>query len=122
MAAEADGGRQIAQAASGMASEALTGQEAVTRPQPPSKARGYPLRQFRVLSARNLKIILQDRLSLVLMLALAPVLGLLDFVYGPSLFDPVRGDASKTITVWFMTSVTCVVVVPLGGVREMVKD
>jgi ABC-type multidrug transport system ATPase subunit len=127
-----DGGQRTTQAA-GISTDATgTGQEAEgpepakegrrTRPQVPSKPRVYPLRQLRVLSARNLKIILQDKLSLVLMLALAPVLGVLDFVYGPNLFDPVRGDAAKTMTVWFMAAVTGVLVGALGGVREIVKE
>jgi len=37
------------------------------------------LRQFVILSARNLRILAQDKVSLALMLALAPGIGLLDF-------------------------------------------
>ncbi|HMA33180.1 MAG TPA: FHA domain-containing protein, partial [Chloroflexia bacterium] len=79
-------------------------------------------RQFLILSARNVKILTQDRLALALMLAIAPVLGMLDFVYGPNLFDPVKGNAAQTITVWFMAAITTTLVGALAGVREIVKE
>jgi len=44
--------------------------------------------QFCILSSRNLAILLQDKISLWLMLAIAPLLGLLDFVLWPRhIFD-----------------------------------
>jgi hypothetical protein len=49
------------------------------------------LRQFLILSARNLKILTRDRFALGLMLATAPVVSLLDvilsFVMGRNIFD-----------------------------------
>lgn len=80
------------------------------------------LRQFIILSARNLKILRQDKVSLALMLALAPGIGLLDFMWGRDLFDPVKGDASKILTMWFLSALTTVLVGALSSVREIVKE
>ena len=89
---------------------------------PMQRPRVSPWRQLRVLSARNLKIIAQDKVTLALMLAIAPILGVLQFVYGSTLFDPVQGDAAKTITVWFMVAVVTLLIGALGSVREIVKE
>ena len=56
------------------------------------------LRQLAILSSRNLNILMRDRLSLALMLLLAPGIGLMDFMWGRDLFDPVKGDPGKIIT------------------------
>ncbi len=80
------------------------------------------LRQFWILSARNLKILAQDKISLALMLMLAPILGLMDFIWGRDLYDPVTGDASKIITLWFMGSLVTILVGVLSSVREIVKE
>ena len=81
-----------------------------------------PFRQFLIFSSRNLKILTQDKVSLGLMLALAPLLGLMEFIWGPDLFDPVAGDATKIITMWFMMALICVLVGALSSVREIVKE
>lgn len=80
------------------------------------------LQQFFILSSRNLKIILQDRVSLALMLALAPGIGLLDFMWGRKLYDPIKGDALKIMTMWFMTALITILVGALASVREIVKE
>lgn len=80
------------------------------------------LRQFKVLSARNLKILLADKISLGLMVALAPVLGLMDFIWGNDLYDPIVGDASKIVTLWFMMALITVLVGAMSSVREIVKE
>ena len=80
------------------------------------------LRQFKILSARNINILFQDKVSLALMLAIAPVLGIMDFIWGADLFDPVNGDATKIITMWFMASLTTVLVGVISSVREIVKE
>ncbi len=80
------------------------------------------LQQFGILSARNLRILFQDRVSLALMLALAPAIGLLDFIWGRDLYDPVKGDPGKIVTMWFMTSLITVLVGALSSVREIVKE
>jgi ABC-type multidrug transport system ATPase subunit/pSer/pThr/pTyr-binding forkhead associated (FHA) protein len=86
------------------------------------RQRNSAFRQFLILSARNLTILTQDKVSLGLMLALAPILGLMDFIWGPDLFDPVLGDAAKIITMWFMMGLICILVGALSSVREIVKE
>jgi ABC-type multidrug transport system ATPase subunit/pSer/pThr/pTyr-binding forkhead associated (FHA) protein len=86
------------------------------------RARVSTWHQFLILSSRNLKILVQDKVSLALMLALAPAIGLMDFIWGTKLFDPVNGDASKIITMWFMTALITVLVGALSSVREIVKE
>ncbi len=80
------------------------------------------LRQLSILSARNLKIIAKDKVSLGLMLAIAPAIGLLDFIWGSRLYDPVKGDAAKILTLWFMAALITVLVGALSSVREIVKE
>ena len=104
--------------------------ERASGPQPASqggrlqvtKRRISSLRQFLILSSRNLKIMFQDKVSLALMLALAPLIGLMDFIWGNDLYDPVVGDATKIITLWFMMALTTVLVGALSSVREIVKE
>ncbi|GAG49213.1 unnamed protein product, partial [marine sediment metagenome] len=43
------------------------------------------LRQFLILSVRNLRIMTQDKASLALMLALSPLIGVMDFMWGRDL-------------------------------------
>ena len=80
------------------------------------------LRQFIILSARNLRIIFQDKVTLGLMLALAPLLGLMNFIWGDDLFDPVTGQATKTLVMWFMAAIVATLVGSLSSVREIVKE
>jgi len=55
------------------------------------------MRQLIILSSRNLNILARDKLSLALMLLLAPAIGLMDFMWKRTLFDPVKGEPT-TIT------------------------
>ncbi len=80
------------------------------------------LRQFLILSARNLQIMAQDKASLVLMLALAPLIGLMDFIWGSKLFDLQYGDAGKAVTMLFMAALITILVGSLSSVREIVKE
>ncbi|MBI9046979.1 MAG: FHA domain-containing protein [Anaerolineaceae bacterium] len=86
------------------------------------KAKVSALRQFLILSSRNLRILFQDKISLALMLVLAPAIGLMDFIWGTKLFDPVEGDATKIITMWFMAALITVLVGAISSVREIVKE
>ena len=74
------------------------------------------------MSSRNLKILVQDKVSLGLMLALAPAIGMMDFIWGNQLYDPVEGDAVKIMTMWFMSALITVLVGALASVREIVKE
>jgi ABC transport system ATP-binding/permease protein len=80
------------------------------------------IRQFFILSARNLKCFFQDRATLGLSLALAPLLGLMNFMWGRNLFDPQTGDATKVLTLWFMTAIIPLLVGAMGSMREIVKE
>lgn len=80
-------------------------------------------RQFLILSHRNLAILLRDRISLALMLAVAPLLGLLDFVAWPhTLLDVREGSSSLTISMLFTSILIAVMVGSLSTMREIVKE
>lgn len=98
--------------------------EASQKAIPPAKRRHRisSLKQFLVLSARTMRCMIQDRASLGLTLALAPVLGLMNFIWGTKLFDPVQGDSTKALGLWFVTAVIAILVGSMGSVREIVKE
>ena len=87
-----------------------------------SKVRVSALRQFAILSSRNLKIILQDKISMVMMLALAPILGLMDFIWGRDLFDPIVGDVELVMSQWYLLAIISILAGSLSSVREIVKE
>jgi len=87
-----------------------------------AKRRLSSLRQFLILSARNLKIIMQDKVSLAMMLALAPILGLMDFIWGTDLFDSVNGDVELVLSQWYMLAIVAILAGSLSSVREIVKE
>jgi ABC-type multidrug transport system ATPase subunit len=80
------------------------------------------LKQFFILSARNSKILVNDRVSLLMLLALAPLLGFMNFIWGSKLFDPVLGSVDKVMSMWFMTAVMAILVGSMSSVREIVKE
>ena len=82
-----------------------------------------PFREFAILSQRNLAILMQDKAGLFLMLAVAPILGLLDFVtWKRDLFSLEKGDAGQAITMLFVTALISVMVGSLTTMREIVKE
>lgn len=89
-----------------------------------SKVKGISSwRQFLILSQRNLTILIQDRASLILMLALAPILGLLDFVmWRRNIFDVTTGSANQALTMLFVAVLVAVMVGSLATMREIVKE
>lgn len=95
-------------------------------PAPPPKRRQKrqvsAFRQFLILSGRNLRIIAQDKVGLALMLAVAPLIGLMNFMWGKKMFDPVEGDAAQIITMLFMMGLIGVLTGALSSVREIVKE
>jgi ABC-type multidrug transport system ATPase subunit len=79
--------------------------------------------QFTVLTARYLDIIRTDRVNLLLMLLIAPVLGSMDLIAWPrDVYDPVDGDASRVMVMLFMTSIIPFLIGALSSVREIVKE
>lgn len=81
------------------------------------------MHQFYILSRRNLSILLRDRVSLILMVALAPILGALNFLFWKrNLFDPVDGDANVIIINFFMVLMFACMVGALSVMRWIVKE
>lgn len=80
-------------------------------------------RQFRILFQRSLAILRQDRPSFLFLLAVAPILGLLDFVmWRRNMFDPAKGDPSQCFTLLFISVLIAVIVGSLSTMREVVKE
>ncbi len=95
-------------------------------PKAKRKMRASALHQFAVLSARNLKILIKDRTSLVLMLLAPLLIGALDFVIAPLMgrapFDYFSGDAANGSTTLFLLTVYCLLVGGFSQMREFVKE
>ena len=113
----------------------MSAERAPTVPQPEQVARKTSssgprqvsaLRQFMILSARNLKILTRDRAGLILMLATAPLVSLLDvilaLVMGRTPFDFNDGDAAQTIITLFLFTIYGVMVGGISQMREIVKE
>ncbi len=104
----------------------LKEQRQTPTPRPAARRRGRrqvsAFRQFLILSARNLRIIAQDKVGLALMLAVAPLIGLMDFIWSKTLFDPVEGDAAQIITMFFMMGLIGILTGAISSVREIVKE
>jgi ABC transport system ATP-binding/permease protein len=97
------------------------------RAQPARPRQVSALRQFFVLSARNLRILTRDRSSLILMLAAAPMVGLLDIVLAVLLQrNPFSvGDTGSMPNVMislFLLGLYGVMVGALAQMREIVKE
>jgi hypothetical protein len=79
-----------------------------------------------ILSTRNLKILLRDRFSLALMLAAAPLVGLLDVVLatmmGSNPFSVTEGDMPSVLITLFLLTIYGVIVGGLAQMREIVKE
>ncbi len=79
-------------------------------------------RQLSILSTRNLRILSRDTLSMALMLLVAPGIGLMDFMWGRSLFDPLEGDPAKIITMLFMMGLITILVGAISSVLQIVRE
>jgi hypothetical protein len=85
--------------------------------------RPSPFRQFGVLTARYLDIIRSDRMGLLLMLLIAPVLGSMDLIAWPrEIFHPTDGEASEAMVMLFLGAIIPFLVGALSSVREIVKE
>jgi ABC-type multidrug transport system ATPase subunit/pSer/pThr/pTyr-binding forkhead associated (FHA) protein len=81
------------------------------------------IRQFMVLAARYMDIMRTDRVNLLLMLLIAPVLGSMDLIAWPrEIYDPVEGDASRAMVMLFMTAIIPFLIGVLNSAREIVKE
>lgn len=81
------------------------------------------LRQFVVLCKRYLDTIWRDKKTAALLFAIAPVVGLIDFVsWKRDLFDLTTGSATQAVTMFFMVSILTVLVGTITSAREIVKE
>jgi ABC transport system ATP-binding/permease protein len=84
------------------------------------------LRQFMVLSARNIKILTRDRFALGLMLVTAPLVSLLDvvlsLVLGRQPFDFYEGDMAQVMITLFLLTIYGIMVGGISQMREIVKE
>jgi ABC transport system ATP-binding/permease protein len=89
-------------------------------------ARISSLRQFLVLSARNVTILLRDRSSLSLMLAVPVGVGalsiVLSFVMGRNAYSYVGGDPANAGITLFLLSLFALLVGGMSQMREFVKE
>lgn len=84
------------------------------------------IRQFFILSDRNVKILTRDRFSLILLLLVAPLMASLDFVLASGVGREPTGFATGTfnemITTLISITNTSVLVGGLAMMRELVKE
>jgi ABC-type multidrug transport system ATPase subunit len=84
------------------------------------------LRQFFILSARNFRVIIGDRLNLFLLLATAPLVSmmilLLSRVMGSQVFDYLNGDIFMIGRTLFLVTVFGVMIGAIAEMREFSKE
>ena len=84
------------------------------------------VRQFFILSSRNLRILSRDKTSLFLMLVAAPLIGMLDFVLAWGMennpFDYQKGDFFPVALSLFVLTLYGILVGGLSQMREIVKE
>jgi ABC transport system ATP-binding/permease protein len=97
-----------------------------TRALPEKQKKVSALRQFFILSKRNLKILVKDRFSLVLMLAASPLMGmmsvLLASVLGKQPYEFMTGDMTNITISLFLLTIYAVMIGGLSQMREIVKE
>jgi hypothetical protein len=99
------------------------------RPRPvhrPVDRQGSAFRQFLILTSRNLKILTRDRFSLLLILAAAPLISLLDVLLavllGRNPFDYATGNMRFVVISLFQMTMYGILVSGLAQMREFVKE
>jgi ABC-type multidrug transport system ATPase subunit len=81
------------------------------------------LRQLFILSQRNLSILFRDKASLALMLLIAPLIGMNDFMmWKKGAFDATGGNATHSLTGLFFAALICILVGAIASMREIVKE
>lgn len=97
-----------------------------TRSAGASTKQASALKQFMILSARNVKILTRDRFALILMLAVAPLFslihGLVALFVGRNLVDFNTGNMSLIMIILFLLPVYGVMVGGMSQMREIVKE
>jgi ABC-type multidrug transport system ATPase subunit/predicted component of type VI protein secretion system len=92
----------------------------------PKRKKMSGLKQFGILSSRNMAILARDRFSLILMLLIAPISSLLDVVLSLALgrnpFDWYSGFFPNVMITLFLPTVYAVLTGGLSQMREIVKE
>ncbi len=126
--------QQVGPAGAGMAAMGAGGAYAPMPPvahgagKVPQRASDPPRRvsnwkQFVVLSKRYMDTIWRDKKTAALLFAIAPFLGVLNFViWKRDVFDLETGSATQAVTMLFMTSIITILVGTITSVREIVKE
>ena len=79
--------------------------------------------QLAILSQRGLAILARDRASLILMLLIAPIIGLMDIItWQKNIFANQGGNPGQGLTMLFMLSLVCIMVGSIASMREIVKE
>ena len=103
-----------------------SGGKAQPRTRGANKQKVSSLRQFLILSSRNVRILTRDRFALALMLAAAPLVGLLDVVLSLALgrdpFSQASGNANDVLIIIFLITIYAVMIGGLAQMREIVKE
>ncbi len=90
---------------------------------PPSTLPANSFVQWKVLCNRNLNILLKNRLSLLLMLTGAPILGTLNFaLWQSNIFSIDEGNPARAITMLFVTIIMAVMAGSLATMPEIAKE
>ena len=97
------------------------------RPPKPAQKKSSPLKQLLTLIQRDINVLLRDRISLILMLLIAPLVGILSATFWRhGLFSPeggaFGGDAELAITNLFMVAIICCITGSISSMREIVKE
>jgi hypothetical protein len=97
------------------------------RSQKPMDKRSSALLQLLTLVKRDINVIVRDRVSLILMLLVAPAVGLLSAVFWrQGLFSPDGGphggDAELAITNLFVAAIICCITGAISSMREIIKE
>ncbi len=80
-------------------------------------------RQWWILTQRNLTVLRRDRASLILMLLVAPILGVAEFaVWSSDVFDTTDGNPADAFTMLFVIVLVAVLVGNLSMMREIVRE
>jgi ABC-type multidrug transport system ATPase subunit len=103
--------------------ETDSGKKAVRLAQGSSQKRFSLLSQLLTLSQRNLNVLLRDKVSLLLMLLIAPLISIL---FAPfwrhNLLSTSLGDAELVITNLFIAAIVCCLTGSIAFIREIVKE
>jgi ABC-type multidrug transport system ATPase subunit/pSer/pThr/pTyr-binding forkhead associated (FHA) protein len=93
---------------------------------PKARPQVSAIRQFLILSSRNLKILSRDKISLALMLFAAPFAGLLDLLIGSAsgrkAYDFYEGSPETILTSFFIVIIFSMFIGSLSQMREIVKE